>query len=385
MKNTSLFSSTRRTLSGARALLLGASAAVLLAQSAHAATTYYLNSTFGGTATIIRNGTVWSTDPVSGGTTGVTPTASDTLVFNQSSVNGNETGTINNNWSAAGMIFNNTGSSTISSSSTTRYALTLGAGGVTVNSGAGAVTLGNSSNRQLDLTINASQSWTNNSSSTLTARQGTVDLKGNTLTITGAGNTAILDPIAETVAGGSLVKTGDGILTLSGASSYTGATTLTVGTLVASADKALGNTSGVTVNGGTLDIQSATAGTVTLGSAANFLLSSGSVKLQLDTVSDQLVSSGAGAFTITGGTFVLDVMGAGFSYANTYQVLSGFGGSNSVSGLSFSGYDDTNYTATLGTDGVLSFGAVPEPATYMLFGLGGLVLMLRARRIKSRS
>ena len=180
----------------------------------------------------------------------------------------------------------------------------------------------------------------------------------------------------------SIVKTGAGTQTFSGTNSYTGSTMITVGTLVAQADKALGDSSSVSVNGGTLDIRGATAGTVTLGANAGLSLSSGIINFQLGTSFDQLVSSGgAGAFTITGGTFALDVSGTGFSYANTYAVLSGFGGANSVTGLGFTGYDSVNYTASLGTNGVLSFVAVPEPATWALIaGAGTFFMVMRRRR-----
>jgi hypothetical protein len=121
---------------------------------------------------------------------------------------------------------------------------------------------------------------------------------------------------------------------------------------------------------------------VTLGANAGLSLSSGIINFQLGTSFDQLVSSGgAGAFTITGGTFALDVSGTGFSYANTYAVLSGFGGANSVTGLGFTGYDSVNYTASLGTNGVLSFVAVPEPATWALIaGAGTFFMVMRRRR-----
>jgi autotransporter-associated beta strand protein len=166
------------------------------------------------------------------------------------------------------------------------------------------------------------------------------------------------------------------------ANTYTGATTVNLGTLIASTDKALGNTSAVNVAGGTLDLRGATAGTVTIGAAGNLSFTSGVIKFQLGTAFDQLVSSGAGAFSISGGTFELDVTGAGFSYGNTYAVLSGFGGSNSVSGLSFTGFDTAGYTAALGTNGVLSFTAIPEPSTWALLvaGMGTVVIAFRRRR-----
>ena len=154
----------------------------------------------------------------------------------------------------------------------------------------------------------------------------------------------------------SLTKAGTSTWKLTGAGSYTGATTVSAGTLSAENDKALGNTSALTVNGGTLDVRGTTAGTLTLGTDADVTLSSGIINLNLGTSSDQIVGNGAGSqFDITGGTIALN-LGAGFNYANTYTVFSNFGGTNSVAGLSFTGI--SGYTASLSTAGVLSFTAI---------------------------
>lgn len=183
---------------------------------------------------------------------------------------------------------------------------------------------------------------------------------------------------------GGLIKFGAGVLALDGANTYTGATNLSGGTTLALSDKAFGDTSSLTINNASasLDVRGNTAGTVTLGSGADFSLSAGTVTLQLGSSFDQIVSSGSGSFNITGGTLVLDVGGVGFSYLNTYQILSGFGGINSVSGLTITGFDDSAYSAVLSTDGLLSFSAIPEPSSFaILAGLGVLgMAALRRRR-----
>jgi autotransporter-associated beta strand protein len=184
-------------------------------------------------------------------------------------------------------------------------------------------------------------------------------------------------------------KTGAGLLVLNSASAYTGTTTVAAGTLSADSDKALGNSSNVIVNGGTLSLHGTTpASTVTIGGGGNFTLTSGTVKMQLGTTFDQLVGSGAGTLAISGGTLALDVTGVGFSYTDAYEIFSGFGGGISVSGLAITGYDTAHWVATLDDSifpGYLYFTAVPEPSTWamLLGGLGMLAMFRRRTRAKT--
>jgi fibronectin-binding autotransporter adhesin len=85
--------------------------------------------------------------------------------------------------------------------------------GLTMNSGAGAVTLIS------PVTLGAAQSWLNNSSSLLTVGTGAVDNAGFLLTIGGGGNATVSSVIGGA---GGLTKTGVGQLTLSGANSFAG-------------------------------------------------------------------------------------------------------------------------------------------------------------------
>ena len=99
----------------------------------------------------------------------------------------------------------------------------------------------------MPITLSGTQSWTNNSSNTLTVVDA-VSNGGNTLTIAGGGVT-----LSDALSGaGGLAMTGSGTLALSGDNPYSGGTTLKSGTLVVGSATALG-TGTLTISGGTLD------------------------------------------------------------------------------------------------------------------------------------
>jgi len=118
----------------------------------------------------------------------------------------------------AGYTLTNTAAST----------LTIGSGGITMNSGAQAATIGDPIN--LSLALGASQTWANNSSSALTiAGSVTGGATATTLTLngTGAGINTISGALANGTAGLAVTKTGVDTWILTGANTYTGATTST--------------------------------------------------------------------------------------------------------------------------------------------------------------
>ena len=137
-------------------------AAAAMGRGAYAATCYW-DTTSGTWGT----GTNWSDNSVSGGTTGIVPGSGDSAVFNQSSVNGGETIQLDAPYSITGLTFNNTGTTLIESSSTTTQALTIGTSGITVNSGAGAVIIGDANNPS-PITLNGNQNWTTAAGTRLT-------------------------------------------------------------------------------------------------------------------------------------------------------------------------------------------------------------------------
>lgn len=198
---------------------------------------------------------------------------------------------------------------------------------------------------------------------------------------------------------------GTGTQIISGsAKNYSGATTISGGTLVLGAN--LTNTSSVTISGGTLASEGVAsrqlgAGAVTLTSgsirpgtfghagkftvAANqdFIATGGILFFDLgsgaaDTF-DQILGSGTGTFSLANATLALNLL-SGFDYGTSYSIFQSFAG-GSVSNLSITGYDTSTWLASLSNAGVLSFAAIPEPSSLAaLAGLGMLGLAVVRRR-----
>lgn len=186
------------------------------------------------------------------------PDATSTAVFSANGKDGVTSVQLNSDTSTAGMVFTNTGTTSISSNSATLRKLTIGTGGLTVQQGAGAVTIGSASN-PVSLTLSGSQRWTNNSSNVLTVAPSTMALSTNTLTIDNSGTILL----AGTINGSwnaSIIKTGLGNLILAGANNWgnnpsTTSLQINSGTVtVNTATSTFGNNSSrISMNSGTLN------------------------------------------------------------------------------------------------------------------------------------
>lgn len=231
---------------------------------------------------------------------------------------------------ALSISFTTGGTTTLQAGGTNRN-LTLGAGGLTVASGAGTVTIGSATTgQQVAVVLGADQTWTNNSVSptgaaTLVVNNGVsrsaADTTSRTLTLTGTGFTQIAGIIANGGTAGtlSLSKTGTGTVLLSAANTFTGGVALADGTLRVGNAAALG-TGTLTWTGGTLSsIDQATAYTLT-----NAVTLGGDVTLGGLLTPGNLTLSGTVALT---GNRMLTVNGRGLDG----QVLSGV-----ISGTGFS-------------------------------------------------
>jgi autotransporter-associated beta strand protein len=274
---------------------------------------------------------------------------------------------------------------------------------------------------------------------TVTLNGATLDLNGNSIgasaqTITFAAQSGTLSGLAELNGGGLLDKTAAGSLSLGNGNLYTGGTTLTLGTLLATntlgsatgsgsvstlASTVLGGTgiiapgsgAAVTVNG-TLQIGGASpvagqtltiatnAASLTINSLLTFDLFSGESSGTTNGIStaDRLLLTGNsnGAMVALGAASVFEI---------TTSVSSGWAAGSSWQLIDWAGLTPTgtffNLTSTVGnfsnlpdlstfglgwdvsaiySTGVVSIAVVPEPSRAMLLLLGLLGLFLRRRR-----
>jgi len=175
------------------------------------------------------------------------------------------------------------------------HILALGTSGITVNAGAGPVSLAP------PITLGAAQTWTNNSTNPMTV-SGTVINGGNLLTVAGSGSTTVGGAIGGS---GGLTQSGPGMVTLTASNGYTGTTTVNGGTLSvgnggsgasinASSSVALSNGANITFNhsdqvtlntsiSGNGSLAKAGLGTLTISATQGYggatIISGGMVKL----------------------------------------------------------------------------------------------------------
>lgn len=373
--------SIQRPVASATVVLITAML-IASAMSTKAANLYW---DFGGTPA-----TTWTTlanwDTAADGAGGdplAAPGASDTAYFNVSGTNSPQIASFGSALSVGGLVFNNT--STTAINSTANLAITLGAGGLVVNSGAGAVTFGTiTSGQRVTFTLGASQVWSNSSSALVFNNNNTIALGANTLTIDGSGDiTTGSGAISGT---GGITKQGGNTFTLGGSETFTGGLivkagmvtsssinvgafglgTITLGDGIASGgsnatlqatgvNTAMTNNITVAANSsGNLTIQGQTAssmtfgGTVTLNSPLTVDALAGATK----TVTFSNVISGSSALTKGAGVGVVILTGA-----NSYNGTVISGGSLRVTNSGTLGSTSGALTANGGT---LDLGATSQ-------------------------
>lgn len=161
--------------------------------------------------------------------------------------------TINIDAAAAANSINFTDTAAVTLNNTTSGAnqtLTLGAGGLTV--GTGAVTIGSATaNQNVNIALGASQIWN-------------IDTGGLTAS----------NVISDGGSGFGITKSGAGALTLNGANTYRGGTTLDAGTINFSNNASFG-TGSITSNGGTLKGAATTANNLVVNGATTLDVTGG--------------------------------------------------------------------------------------------------------------
>ena len=220
----------------------------------------------------------------------------DTAVFNKSGVNGGAVVQLGAATAIGGITVANTGLTSIASDSATLRTLTVGSGGITLNAGAGGLVVG-ATGTAVNVSLAASQSWTNNSANALAITGSLARAAGTLLTITGTGaggvsvsaavNTnGILGPWATvgtgTAARFAVVGGGGAIQAFSG------------GTAAATA-------ASVTDTSGTVNYDVAAVGTLGAGASFNTLRYTGAVGTTAGAfTANGLMNVGSGQVTFSG-------------------------------------------------------------------------------------
>lgn len=194
--------------------------------------------------------------------------------------------------------------------------LTVGTAGISLGATAGNVTFGSAAaGQEVNLALTDAATWTNLSSSTLTAVNG-LELGASTLTTTGSGHFTFDGAISGS---GGLTKTGAGELALGGENTFSGRITLDNGLLTIS-----GNSSGAT--GGILLRGFGNSGTAFCTVATTATFAAGST---VAIASDQTVQLGN---TSTNGGFQLQTLNANGTVTHDGNLFSGRAGRLNVGG-----------------------------------------------------
>ena len=192
---------------------------------------------------------------------------------------------------------------------------------------------------------------------------------------------------------GGLYKLGSGTLTLSGANTYTGDTSVTAGTLAITGnvgvnggsaaffvDGGVGGSSTATISGtGTLTIAQLTIGADgngTFTQSGSSIVQAGSMALGNDYVGSG--NSGLGTYNLQGGTLTTGITYVGDSNNGSASVFNQTGGQHTAGTLQF-GYQNTNSAGTYNlSGGTLTVGQVLQNAGTGTFNFNGGTLQASA-------
>ena len=375
--------------------------------------------TFGGSGNWAVEGTFYSAGFTSSGTASLAKSGAGTLTLSAANVHGNGTTVSGGTLAVTHGGALGTGNVTLSGGRL-QVANNISLGGVTnynisgnINTPSALSTDARVHNLSGNNAISGNINFANVGGTVVNIHStaGALTLNGNlaaTLTTTtartfnfaGAGDIVSNGVISNGTVAVGVSKIGAGTFTANGANTYTGGTTVTEGVFSAGHASALG-TGDLAINGGTLssgvasvsgvgnvafssgglDLGAGGVGALSLASGKTFTMTGGTWSVSIGSTSsyDQIVSVGGGAaFSVSDATLAL----SGISdYSVGYSLFSGFA-PGSVSNVSITGYDTTNWIASLGANGELSFAsAVPEPSAFACFaGLAALGFGITRRR-----
>jgi autotransporter-associated beta strand protein len=212
-----------------------------------------------------------------GGANTLTANTTSALAFRDTASSGTNVISANLAGTGAGLTKSGAGTLTLSGANTFGGGLILSAGTLNLNSatapGSGTITisggtLDNTSGSAVTLSNNNTQSWNGDFSFTgtnnLNLGTGAVALGASRTVTVNGGNLTVGGVISGSSF--SLTKAGAGSLTLSGANTYTGGTTLSAGTLNINSASAIGSGS-FTISGGTLNNTSGSSVTLSTNNA----------------------------------------------------------------------------------------------------------------------
>ena len=204
--------------------------------------------------------------------------------------------------SAGTLAINNSGSGGTTSA--------IGTGTLTISGG----TLDNTSGSTMTLSTNNVQNWNGDFAFTgtndLNLGNGAVTMNANRIVTVNGGNLTVGGAISGSTASFTLTKAGAGTLILGGANTYTGATTVSAGTLQTSAANVIADTSALSVSAGAAFVLGGNETVASIAGAGNYSLGANTLTFgdsSSQTVSGiisgsggSLVKNGSGSITLSG-------------------------------------------------------------------------------------
>ncbi len=350
--------------------ILAAFAPLLMLPFSTSAQLYWGDSSYTGTAS---DASSWYTDAAGTTVSGSAPSGDD-IIFNTTPANNaGGTVTLDSNLTVDSITFSTSGNTTVEDDGVSNRTISIGSGGITLDAGSGTVKIGDGGAQQTRTDLTTSQTWTNNSDSSLTVRYIALEAGAGaqTLTLSANGAGSITTPFKIEEHGSSQLSlvvdsAGTGQVRLSsatGGSAFSGGATVLRGHLridgsnsAGNSDIVLGNTTGsgdakLTIKNdifnSDLNVRAGSSGTKSLDNA----YTAGTTDYRGNiTLNDSLTISSR-AMTISG-----DISGAGgiTKVSGSLLTLSGnntYTGNTTIEAGNFALHEDGTLNFSIGANG----------------------------------